>query len=139
MTSAPRCVRGALKRKASVSGLVTRPSRWRSSSRRRSPSSVPPGSRARTTSTPPAPRVAARRAAWLVLPDPARPPRGGKRPRPPPAPRARRGTARAAGGRAAARLRDEVGALGELMLEAADGGVLWGQLDRLGAAHDETD
>src|SRR5437762_4059799 len=82
MTSAPRSVAGAItcstssaraaaNRAASAQGEIS--TSLRSTSRTRSPSGVPPGSRVTTTSRPSPSSASARSFVWVVFPEPSRP------------------------------------------------------------------
>ena len=71
MTSSTSCARAAAKSAASAQG--DRLSPWRSSSRTRSPNSVPPGSRVSTTSRPSDRSPSARRRACVDFPEPSTP------------------------------------------------------------------
>src|SRR3990172_8899063 len=159
MTLAISSARAATKRSVSVrgsSGGAPRDDSPRTMSRRRSPRGVPPGSRVRTMARPARFSRRASAAAWSDLPAPSPPSRVMKRPVRFVLVRAGRGRAGrrptrlalkrqaavfpedadAPVGFAAEAAGGEVVALGELVLEAADVGILGRQLHRPVALHD---
>src|SRR6478672_3763560 len=72
ITSPTSCARAAAYSSASAQGRICAVGSS-SSSRIRSPTAVPPGSRTATTSPPSARSASASRAAWVVFPHPSRP------------------------------------------------------------------
>src|SRR2546427_3256343 len=139
ITSRACCARAAEKRSACASGESATSRVWRRTSRIRSASGVPPGSRVSRTSRPRARSVSASRAAWADLPTPSPPSNETKRPlisfgRAGTGPPGSLVDLDAAVGLVTGRSRAQVRALDELVLQLADVRVLWRQLDLVGLA-----
>src|SRR2546428_4372852 len=139
ITSRACCARAAEKRSACASGESATSRVWRRTSRIRSASGVPPGSRVSRTSRPRARSVSASRAAWADLPTPSPPSNETKRPlisfgHAGTAPPGSLVDLDAAVGLVPGRSRAQVRALDELVLQLADVRVLWRQLDLVGFA-----